>query len=884
MVVARRLMRVPPAIWLIATVLALVWAGAQLTGAVYSLVPPRSGATAGWETTAIYAYPNPIAPTKSYLVYDLQGNAHILRGGTTPIYSWFSAGQWHETAAPGYGPIAVASDGTVWLAYAADGDIQASRFEDGAWSAPLTVARTSGDSLNPALALDAKGRPQVAWEDYSFGRREILFSSYAGGAWSRPFNLSASPDRDSARPAIAVSDDGRVHVAWQEEDARGADCYDLYYVAYDGTWSKPEVVIAWDGDQEEPALTIDSVGRPVIAFSDYTAGGIYVTQREGSSWLDPRQIDFSRSGGQSPDVIAGPDGTLHFVWAKLVRATALSFSRVKLQVYYRALAGERLSAPVSLGSYEGFRGEVPGQVAPTMALSPAGQPGVVFDDLVGGVWSACYAHSSRSQAAPQPPLPSGWLALTGAFLSALGLVLSLRARATRQTARERRDWYRSPVALAVAITLTAGTLWGAGAGLVNRLAARPVSARPAGWTAPVPVSRGPGDASAARLALDDQGRVHVVWAGTVGTIRRIYYRDLGSEAIRTIDNDSVGGSDLPALAFVDGKLYAAWQSWTPAPQVMLAECSNGAWTAPRLLFSDKELAAMQTLQVAGNPLTAGCERPALAVGAGGEQRAYLGWTFGSRARGDILISALRDGTWGAPVNISMNTGASDQVSIAVGPDGKLHAVWSDTTLDRAVGQNKADIFYRTFDGAAWDEVRNISLNSSESTSPLVVPDATGRVSFLWVDSGARPGIRFALERLFGGRPRLDPPTVVYRRMERGRLVRGRSIDVPVPRDYPRMPGAVSIAAAVDQQGRLNVVWSRFTGKDYRLYYRQLDGLKWSRAYLLAVSDKVSEPFEFQPAIPDIAVDSEGAVHVVWPMYHDGRFDVYYLKREAVGKR
>jgi len=883
MTVARRLVRVPPAAWLIALVLTLLWAGAQWTGAIYGLIPPRSGTAVGWDTGAIYAYPNPVVPAKSYLAYDGSGNAHILRGGATPTYRWFSDGQWHEVAAPGCGPIAVASDGTVWLVYAAGGDIQASRFENGAWSAPLTVAKTSGDSLNPALALDAKGRPQVAWEDYSFGRREILFSSYAGGAWSRPFNLSASPDCDSACPAIAVGDDARVHVAWQEEDVRGAGCYDIYYAVYDGSWSKPEAVVAWDGDQEEPSLTIDAAGRPVIAFSDYATGGIYVTQREGSSWLKPRQIDFNRSGGESPSVVAGPDGTLHIAWAKLVRASALSFSRVKLQVFYRTLAGERLSAPISLGSHEGFRGEVPCQVVPMLALSPSGQLGVVFDDLVGGVWSTCYAISPRRQAAPAIVL-NGWLTLVAALLFATGLAFSLRTRAAHPSARERRAWYRSPVALAIVITLTVGAVWGAGAGLVNRLAAMPVGARPAGWSAPVPVSRGPGDASAPRLAIDAHDHVHVVWAGTVGTIRRIYYRDLTSEAIRTIDNDSVGGSDLPALAFADGKLYAAWQSWTPAPEVMLAEFSNGTWTAAKTIFSDKDLAAMPTLQAAGNPLTAGCERPALAVGPGHEQPVYLGWTFGSRAKGDVLISALRDGTWGAPVNISMNTGASNQIAIAVGPDGKLHAVWSDTTLDRAVSQNRADIFYRTFDGRAWSDVRNISLNSSDSTAPLVVPDATGRVSFLWVDSGVRAGVRSALERVFGGRPQLDPPTVVYRRMERGLLVRGRSIDVPVPRDYPRMPGAVSVAAAVDRQGRLSVVWSRFTGNDYRLYYRQLNGLKWSRAYLLAVSDKVSEPFEFQPAQPDIALDSEGALHVVWPMYHNGRFDVYYLKRDPVSER
>jgi hypothetical protein len=121
-------------------------------------------------------------------------------------------------------------------------------------------------------------------------------------------------------------------------------------------------------------------------------------------------------------------------------------------------------------------------------------------------------------------------------------------------------------------------------------------------------------------------------------------------------------------------------------------------------------------------------------------------------------------------------------------------------------------------------------------------------------------------------------------MENGRLARGRSIDVPIPRDFPQMAGAVSVAAALDQQGKLNVVWSRYTGSDYRLYYRQLSGLRWSRVYLLATSDKVSEPFDFQPAQPDIAVDKAGTLHVVWPIYHNGRFDIFQLEKTAPAKR
>lgn len=882
----RRLQRVPVAVWAAALLIVLTGIVAQRTGAIYSIIPPGSGAAAGWKAGPSYVYPAAEVPTGAHLTYDADGNAHILRSAPSPTYRWFAGGEWHEVAAPGYGPIAVAADGTVNLVFADDGDIKFSRFENGLWSPVMSVARTSGDSVNPAIALDDRGRPQVVWEDYSLGRREILFSAYSGGAWTRPYNLSASPARSSTDPAIAVGDDARIHVTWQEEDTGGSGYYDICYAGNDGSWSKPETVIAWPGDQEQPSLTVDPAGRPVIAFSDYAGGGIYVTQREGSSWLAPRLIDYDRGGGQAPSVAAAADGTLHFAWAKLVRASALSTSRVKLQVFYRTLAGDRLSPPFSLGTREGFRGESPYLVAPELALTPSGQPGVVFDDLVDGKWSNCYVQLPTPLAGTAGSRLGGWLPVILAVLLAAALIWSINDRIRNRVERSARAWYRSPVALAAGITLIVAMLWGAGAGIVSRVAAMPVSTRPAGWSAPVAVSRGPGDASSPRLAVDGDGQVHLVWAQTLGSSKRIYYRNLAADAIQTIDGESVGGSDWPAIAAANGRIYAAWQTWTPTPEVMVTELSGGSWSAPQVVFSSQSLSAMPTLQAAGNPLAGGSERPALTVSTGaGEQPVYLSWTFGSRISGDILVASRQDGNWTVPANISLNSGASDRADIVAGSDGRLHVVWSDTTLDRAVGENRGDILYRAFDGLAWGEVRNISQNGSQSTDPVVAPGADGRVNFVWVDAGFGSPLDRTLTALLGRtRPDSDPPTVVYRRMENGRLMRGRSIDVPVPHDYPQMPGAVSVAAAVDLEGRLNVVWSRFTGSDYRLYYRQLNGLRWSRVYVLAVSDKVSEPFEFQPAQPDIAVDKAGTLHVVWPMYHNGRFDIFQLERIETGKR
>lgn len=864
-----------PPLWTYCVILialaAVAVAGA--TGGFIRFTAPANAAAGGWIRTADFAPTLGDSTEPVRLAYDAAGQPHRILPGQPAVYEWYDGSQWQRVNAPGAGPLTIADDGTVHLVYVANGDIRHSRFVNGAWTKPVVVASTNGDSVNPAIALDNQGRPQVAWEDFSLGRPEVLFSSFNGSSWSRTVNLSASPDRNSAHPQVAVGGDDRIHVVWQEEDAGGSECYDICVATWDGSWSAPEPVVNWAGDQEEPSLVIDSSDRPIVAFCDYALGGIYVTQREGSSWAAPRLVDIDRAGGQAPTIAIAADGTLHMTWTRQARTAWWPFGRPQAQVFYRTIKGDDLSVPVSLSRDV----KISGTTRPQIALTPNGQPGVTFTALsASGGLTAAFAQRPTA-AEPTNPVTILWL-VTGVLvlLALVGLLLELRTRAASTGAHSGAPWYRTPVALATAITLCAGIIVNVGVGLGRRVISYPVTKRPAGWTAPTAVSRGPGDASAPRLAIDAQGKVHLVWAGTVGTTKRIYYRDLASDEIQTIDAVTTGGSDSPDIAVADDGLHVTWESWSPTPEIMIGEKSGTEWSDPQTAFASSSFAGQQQVQVAQNPLVAGSERPQLVSGRGTGLLDLI-WTFGTRDRGDIVASSAVSGQWQALTNISANIGVSDQAS-ATALDGKLHVVWSDNTLDETIGQNRSDVLYRVFDGQTWSDIRNISVNATQSTDPTVVAEKSGRISFVWVDSGGS-GSRWRtfIDSLSSDRPEGAPPSVMYRRMEHGRLSRPRSIDVPVPLDYPQMPGSVAVAAAADDQGRLHVVWSRFTGSEYRLYYRRLDKLRWSRIYLLDVSDKVSEPFTFQTVEPDIAVDQDGGVHVVWPEYRAGRFDITYLR-------
>jgi hypothetical protein len=151
------------------------------------------------------------------------------------------------------GTMAVAPDGTVWLAYSWQHGVAVVHSSDGiSWSTPVSIP-DSGIENDPSsvassfqvLTVDSTGTVYVAWarnvqqSDGSEGASQILYSWLSSGAtqWYQP--VVVSTQQWAVFPAMAVVAPGVIDIAWYGTNSlRGyttgghpdptADAWDLY--------------------------------------------------------------------------------------------------------------------------------------------------------------------------------------------------------------------------------------------------------------------------------------------------------------------------------------------------------------------------------------------------------------------------------------------------------------------------------------------------------------------------------------------------------------------------------------------------------------------------------------------------------------------------------
>jgi hypothetical protein len=80
--------------------------------------------------------------------------------------------------------------------------------------------------------------------------------------------------------------------------------------------------------------------------------------------------------------------------------------------------------------------------------------------------------------------------------------------------------------------------------------------------------------------------------------------------------------------------------------------------------------------------------------------------------------------------------------------------------------------------------------------------------------------------------------------------------------------------AVDDSGRIQVVWQDYNDADYEIYYRRHDGASWEPAERLTASPGFS-------VFPCIAARGQD-VHVAWSDKRDGNYEIYYIKNAYGG--
>lgn len=262
-----------------------------------------------------------------------------------------------------------------------DDDLFYSSFDGSTWSAPLNLSAgvTSGggsSTRSPALAVDSGGRVHALWIERVFPGtgRTIYHAIKAAGTWAAPSPITLGgylrddmpdlvadasgglhllsacdgcaglhhnyfdgigwtsqpigEDRPDSVERIHLTrgPDGTLHAVWESlSSSSGPLDGAVHYTAFSGgSWTPFETVADPSmGTTFGPAVTVNSLGQPVVAWIDVSPVPptglpfVYVSERSETGWSSPTRIsDRSTSVGSGTTLaMASGGGETHAAWA-----------------------------------------------------------------------------------------------------------------------------------------------------------------------------------------------------------------------------------------------------------------------------------------------------------------------------------------------------------------------------------------------------------------------------------------------------------------------------------------------------------------------------------------------------------------------------------------
>jgi hypothetical protein len=213
----------------------------------------------------------------------------------------------------------------------------AKRWDGAAWTAlggalNTDPARSVGDA---AFALDADGRPVVAWSEASATANvsRVWVKRWTGAAWSAVGHLSLNlnPNRNGESVGVALDSSGAIFVSWSEDI--GGFTYGVNVKRYDnGAWmSLGGALNTANTSGYAATLQVEPGGAPVVAFTEQalTAGSanlLRVRRWNADAWTDlgaALNADAAKDAS-SPALALDPGGFPFVTWREQGTAPAYS--------------------------------------------------------------------------------------------------------------------------------------------------------------------------------------------------------------------------------------------------------------------------------------------------------------------------------------------------------------------------------------------------------------------------------------------------------------------------------------------------------------------------------------------------------------------------------
>jgi hypothetical protein len=211
--------------------------------------------------------------------------------------------------------------------------------------------------------------------------------------------------------------------------------------------------------------------------------------------------------------------------------------------------------------------------------------------------------------------------------------------------------------------------------------------------------------------------------------------------------------------------------------------------------------------------------------------------------GIFFTAPAAQADWTPAKRLTWTSGDCYIPAIATGPGSAVHVVWRNNA------SGNSEIYYKrsTDGGATWQAARRLTWNPGDSNSPDVAADSGNAVHVVWRDD--TPGNN----------------EIYYRRSTDGGVTwqaAKRLTSTSGDGDCP--------AITTDSDGTIQLAWSDDKSGDIEIYHvRSTDsGSTWSSA------KRLTRTTAWKNA-PDIALDSDSGVHVVWYAMTSDNAEIFY---------
>jgi hypothetical protein len=197
------------------------------------------------------------------------------------------------------------------------------------WGAAVEISSSAFTDLrgSPQVAIDDAGNAVAVWRELvaDHTRNAVWASRYsAGAAWTAPITIDNSVGNSSV-PQLAMAPSGMALVAFAQSASNQGGAQLLVTSRFSGTWGLPATVGTPGQNPDQPFLSVGPDGSAAVVFS--ASDGMFprawaARSSAAGAWDAPAVMESTARPGWAPSVIVTTNGDTVTTWTETVGGAA----------------------------------------------------------------------------------------------------------------------------------------------------------------------------------------------------------------------------------------------------------------------------------------------------------------------------------------------------------------------------------------------------------------------------------------------------------------------------------------------------------------------------------------------------------------------------------